>query len=441
MPDSKPLWSRKRTFLYAAIGAAVGLGNIWRFPYMAGENGGGAFLLIYLFFVVCLCTPLVVTELYIGQQGKQSPIGSMRSLSARYGLSRFWVLIGVNCLLISFLVFSFYSVIASWSMDYIASYLTRGQSAIVADAPGHFRALLNSAERLIAWQSLLIAATAVIVALGVRDGLERALAILVPGLFFILLLLIVLGAVVGDFGASVRFLLNPDFSRVTAQTWLVALGQAFFSVAIGGGAMMTYGAYLPDAQAQENSATTPRFSLLKMAVVICVADTLVALLAGFAIFPFVFANDIDPQAGAGLIFIVLPTAFAQFHRGLVDRPVVFCAAGLCRPLHHHRTSRTAGGLFQGEARAAPSRPRTVDQRGDLAPRHAAVPVIQSPQGLASAAIPAAVRRVESVCGHGTAGFDGATSGSTVCSSRCLSAGCCCPGRAARGRCRRCGWRW
>ncbi|MCY7295519.1 sodium-dependent transporter [Alteromonas sp. a30] len=311
MQDTSVQWSSKRAFLYAAVGAAVGLGNIWRFPYMAGENGGGAFVLIYLFFVACLCVPLVVTELYIGQQGKRSPIGSMRQLCKQYNVNPVWTLIGINCLLISFLVFSFYSVIASWSMDYIASYLYQGQEAIVRDAPAHFKGLLASPERLIGWQSLLIFATAAIVAFGIRGGLEKALKLLVPGLFFILILLVILGAFVGDFAASVDFLLKPDFSRVTAQTWLMALGQAFFSVAIGGGSMMVYGAYLPEPKAN----TASSFSLIKLAVIICIADTLVALLAGFAIFPFVFANHIDPQAGAGLIFIALPTAFAEFAGG------------------------------------------------------------------------------------------------------------------------------
>lgn len=170
---------------------------------------------------------------------------------------------------------------------------------------------MASPGRLIGWQTLLIAATALIVARGVRGGMESALDVLIPGLFLILILLVVLGGVVGDFPASVEFLLRPDFSRVTAQTVLMALGQAFFSVAIGGGAMLVYGAYLPESIDHDGT----RFPLLKLAVTICAADTLVALLAGFAIFPFVFAQDIDPQAGAGLIFIVLPTAFAQFIGG------------------------------------------------------------------------------------------------------------------------------
>ncbi|MEM9313511.1 MAG: sodium-dependent transporter [Pseudomonadota bacterium] len=304
-------WSSRRAFLFAAVGAAVGLGNIWRFPYMTGENGGGAFVLLYLFFVAAFCVPLVVTELYVGQQGRLSPIGSVRALCDKYGISRGWTLIGINCLLISFLAYSFYSVIASWSLDYIASYLGAGQDAVVADAPGHFRQLLGSPSRLITWQTMLIVVTAVIVARGVRGGLERALGVLVPGLFLILILLVVLGALVGDFAGSVDFLLRPDFSEVTPQTWLKALGQAFFSVAIGGGAMLIYGAYLPASLESE----PVRFPFLKLAVTICAADTLVALLAGFAIFPFVFALGIDTQAGAGLIFIVLPTAFAQFAGG------------------------------------------------------------------------------------------------------------------------------
>lgn len=314
MQNSEAHWSSKRAFLYAAVGAAVGLGNIWRFPYMAGENGGGAFVLLYLFFVACLCVPLVVTELYIGQQGKLSPIGSVKKLCKDFNLNPMWTLIGVNCLLISFLVFSFYSVIASWSMDYIARYFIDGQDTIVADAPAHFQGLLGSAQRLIGWQSLLIFATAIIVSFGIKGGLEKALKLLVPGLFLILVLLVVLGAIVGDFAASVDFLLSPDFSKVTPQTWLMALGQAFFSVAIGGGSMMIYGAYLPEAKHGPNGEKSP-FSLIKLAITICIADTLVALLAGFAIFPFVFENGIDPQAGAGLIFIALPTAFAQFTGG------------------------------------------------------------------------------------------------------------------------------
>ena len=298
------LWSSQSVFLFAAIGAAVGLGNIWRFPYMAGANGGGAFILLYIIFVMLLCIPLVTAELFIGSRGRQSPIASMQKLTKEKQINTHWHIIGWLCIVISFLVFSFYSVVAGWSLDYFAHYLIAIISSNTSNTSQSFDELLSSPHRLIFWHSLVVLFTAAAVAAGIKNGLERVLKVLLPGLAIILVLLVVLAAATADFHSAATFLFSPDFSKINISVVLMALGQAFFSVAAGGGALMTYGAYLPSD-----------VSIMRMATTICIADTLVALIAGLAIFPFVFSYGLNPSEGPGLIFVALTAAFEQMPGG------------------------------------------------------------------------------------------------------------------------------
>ena len=303
-------WSSNTVFLFAAIGAAVGLGNIWRFPYITGAHGGGAFLILYLSFVLLLCIPMVAAEMFIGNQGGKSPISSMRALIAKRNLNRSWVVIGWSCIIVSALIFSFYSVVAGWSLDYLYVYLFKYQelSAVDGDVSKHFAdrfdSLLASPYRLTFWHTLVVLLTALVIACGVRKGLEKALDVLMPGLFLILIVLIVFCLFAADFQSAIRFLFTPDFSKITPSVALIALGQAFFSVAVGGGTMMTYGAYLPK-----------KAPILKLATIICITDTVVAIFAGLAIFPFVFSFGLDPSEGPGLIFVTLSLAFTQMPAG------------------------------------------------------------------------------------------------------------------------------
>lgn len=300
-------WSSRWGFLFAAMGVAVGLGNLWRFPFIAGENGGGAFVLAYIGFVFLLCMPIMVGELVLGRLGGESAVGSMRNLIAKRKASTAWGAIGWLSLIIPFLGLSYYSVVAGWAFFY-------GYEAAVGDFGGLdanasaaiFNGLIARPHLMLLVHTAFIAATVYVVGRGVKAGIEAASKILMPTLFILLLVLVIYGAVAGDVARALEFLLVPDFSKLTPTALMAAMGQAFFSVAIGVGAMITYGAYL-----------NPGESLPRSAAIICTADTLVALLAGLAIFPIVFGSGLDPVSGPPLIFITLPVGFGQMPGGQV----------------------------------------------------------------------------------------------------------------------------
>ncbi|NOZ42866.1 MAG: sodium-dependent transporter [Alphaproteobacteria bacterium] len=299
-------WSSGSAFLMASIGAAVGLGNLWRFPYITGENGGGAFVLIYIAFVIIIGIPLIMAELALGRAGKMSAIGTM-TIMVRQGHSPFWKIIGWLSILVPLMGLTYYSVVAGWSLDYIVKALMGSFSGI--DATGSkamFQSLLDSWPQLTLWHSVYMVSVIVIVSMGVKAGLESTVKIMMPALFIILAILSVYAMITGDGSRAFAFLFSPDFSKITPQAVLMAFGQALFSLAIGVGALITYGAYLPD-----------NVSLPKAAAVIAIADTLVALLAGFTIFPIVFEYHLAPAEGPGLIFTTLPVAFGQMPGGQV----------------------------------------------------------------------------------------------------------------------------
>ena len=298
-------WSSRWVFILAATGSAVGLGNIWRFPYITGENGGGAFVLIYLVCIALVGLPIMIGETAIGRRGRQSPINTMRSLAQDEGLSPRWSLVGWVGVLAGFIILSFYSVVAGWAMAYVF-YLAGGvlvnASAGVAEA--QFNTLIGSAWRLLAWHSVFMFITGAIIARGVSGGLEYAVRWLMPALFALLVVVAGYAAVIGDFGAALRYIFEPDFSKLSGDSLLAALGQAFFSLSLGMGAIMVYGAYLPA------NASIPR-----TIGVVAISDTLVAMLAGFAIFPIVFAFGLEPGSGPGLVFVTLTVAFGQVPGG------------------------------------------------------------------------------------------------------------------------------
>lgn len=299
-------WSSRMAFIFAAVGSAVGLGNIWRFPYVAGENGGSAFILMYIAFVFLIGLPVLIAELSIGRRGGKSPIASLAAIAKESGVSPRWAWLGKLGTFGGGLgILSFYSVIAGWVMSYIIQGATGAFDGITADAAGQAMGDFTSSPATITfWHFLFTAITVIIVGKGIKGGLEKAVTYLMPLLFLIILLLLVYSLATGDMVAATKFLFTPDWSKIDGATALSALGQAFFSLSVTVGTMLAYGAYLPKT-----------VSLHKSAALIASADTLVALIAGLAIFPLVFAYGLAPDAGPSLIFKTLPVAFGQMPGG------------------------------------------------------------------------------------------------------------------------------
>lgn len=300
-------WSSNTAFLMAAVGAAVGLGNIWRFPYMAGSNGGGAFVLIYLAAVALIAIPVLIAETMIGRHGHMSAPVSMTKAATEVRASKNWAIVGWFGVIAAFLILSFYSVIGGWVLAYIPKTILGTFTGMSPEAVGtDFNTLLSNAATVVFWHTVFLAVTIGVVMHGIKTGIERAVGIMMPSLFIMLLLIVGYAIAAGDIGAGLSFMFAPDFSVITAEVILAAIGQAFFSIGVGIGIMFTYGAYLPDS-----------IPLPRACVMIAGADTLVAILAGIAIFPIVFANGLDPAAGPGLVFMTLPLAFGQMTGGAI----------------------------------------------------------------------------------------------------------------------------
>ena len=308
----KAIWTSRSAFLLAAIGCAVGLGNLWRFPYIAGQNGGSAFIMVYIGFVFILGVPLMMSELAIGREGKLSAVETLNRLVKR-GHSPIWKTIGWISILVPILGLSYYCVIAGWSAEYIFKAAMGEFTGVDAAGSGAiFQSTQDNVISSVAWFSIFLFTTISIISLGVKNGLEKAVKIMLPALFVILVFLAIYAMSTGDSKATINCLLNPDFSKLTPRAILDALGQALFSLAIGVGGLITYGAYLPDD-----------VSLPKSAGLIAIADTMVALFAGFAIFPIVFQYGLEPSEGPGLIFATLPIAFGQMPGGIAFGTLFF----------------------------------------------------------------------------------------------------------------------
>lgn len=305
VPAHRGQWSSRMAFILAATGSAVGLGNIWKFPYVTGENGGGAFVLVYLLCIAIIGIPIMMAEVLIGRSGRHNPITSMRLVAERNLSSPAWRISAIVGVLAAFIILSFYSVIGGWAASYVG-YSAMGEfTEQGADAIGTiFGDLLASPATLLAWHSLFMALVILVVAQGLKSGLERAVNILMPALFVLLLIAVGYASTTGHFGEAVSFLFTPDFSALTMQGVLIALGHAFFTLSLGMAIMMAYGSYLSD-----------KISIGRTAVTVSIMDTVVALLAGLAIFPVVFANGLEAGAGPGLIFQTLPLAFGQMPMG------------------------------------------------------------------------------------------------------------------------------
>ncbi len=302
--DSEQTWSSGWTFILAAVGAAVGLGNIWRFPYVVGENGGAAFILVYVLCVVFVAIPILIGELMIGRRGSNSPPRAMASVAREAGRSKLWTLVAWLGLIAGFLIATYYSVIAGWTLAYIQKAIMGFGGASAAVVGSQFDDLQANPLVMTGWHTLFLFVTMAIVGRGLHGGIEKAVTIMMPALFAMLLLMIGYAAVAGDFAAGVNFLFSADFSKIDGGSVLMAIGQAFFSIGVAMGLMMVYGAYVPKD-----------VSLTRSAIIIAGADTLVALLAGLMIFPLVFANGLDPASGPSLIFRTLPAAFVNMPGG------------------------------------------------------------------------------------------------------------------------------
>jgi len=298
-------WSSNYLFLLASIGSTVGLSNIWKFTYLAGENGGGAFVLIYLVSLVTMGIPILAAELMIGRRGGRSMVGTLQVLSKKDGISRHWTTFGWVAMIGVFLILSFYCVIAGMTLDYtITSLFGELNNLNATSAVSYYNDMLASPLRLMLSQFVFVVATGWIVAKGVQEGLEKSTSWMTPALFIILVALVIYAMFAGDFLEGVSFLFNPDFSKITAKVALAAFGQAFFSLGIGVGVMLTYGAYMPRTS-----------SILKSSIIISFSDGFAAILAGLAIFPIVFKYGLSPTEGPGLIFMTLPIAFGQMPGG------------------------------------------------------------------------------------------------------------------------------
>lgn len=295
-------FTSKFGIIAAAAGSAIGLGNIWRFPYVVGENGGGAFLLIYLLFVLALGIPVMLSEFVIGRNAKSNAFGAFRKIAP----GTWWPVIGIMGIVAAFVILAFYSTIAGWTLHYVYSSLTNAfQSKSTSELTQMFESFQTSTFLPLLWQMVFILLTAIIILSGVKKGIEKYSKILMPFLLFLLIALSIRSITLPGSFEGVSFLFRPDFSKITAGVVLSALGQAFFSLSIGMGALITYASYFPKT-----------INLSRTAFEVSIADVVIAILAGIAIFPAMFAIGMTPEeGGAGLIFMVLPNVFMQIPGG------------------------------------------------------------------------------------------------------------------------------
>ena len=291
--------------MLATAGSAIGLGNIWKLPYMIGVNGGSAFVIIFLLCIFLVGIPLMMTEILLGRRAQKNPLDGMNVLALEAKTSTHWKWLGGMGMVTGLLILGFYSVIGGWVLRYIGASASGVFSNITAaQSTDNFNQLLASPFSLLFWHTVFMMMTMGVVARGVNSGLEKANNILIPALFGILLVLLGYSMSVGDMQAAYQFMFNLDFSKLTPTVVLSALGHAFFSLSLGMGSVMVYGSYL-----QKN------VSIARTTIYIALADTMLGLLVGLAIYSLVFANQLEPSAGPGLIFQTLPIAFGHMPWG------------------------------------------------------------------------------------------------------------------------------
>ncbi len=283
-------WASNIGFILAAAGSAVGLGNIWKFPYLAGANGGGAFVVLYLVMIVMIGFVIMLGEMAIGRKTHLSAVGAYKKLNEK------WAFVGIIGVIVGFCILSFYSVIGGWVLNYIGKYFTGG--IVGAEAEAYFNGFISSTTAPIIWHFVFMALCCIIVLKGVSGGIEKASKFMMPALFVLLVVVAIRSVTLDGAMEGIKFFLKPDFSKVTISTVMAAMGQAFFSLSLGMGAIITYGSYLGREE-----------DLEKNALIIPAIDTGVALLSGLAILPAVFAFGFEPGVGPSLMFITLPSVF------------------------------------------------------------------------------------------------------------------------------------
>ena len=294
----------KMGVILATAGSAIGLGNVWRFPYMAGENGGAAFIVFYILCVVILGLPCMVSEFIIGRHAQANTARAYNKISG----SKIWTAVGCLSVLTGFLITSYYAVVSGWCLQYIYASLMGHLDGDPEYFKQYFANFSSNPIKPIVWTVVILGITHLVIQHGVRDGIERASKMLMPTLFILLLVLVVSSCLLPNAIAGIEFLFKPDFSKVTPDVLLSALGQSFYSMSIGMGCLCTYASYF-----------SRHTNLLKSAVQIGVIDTFVAILAGLMIFPAAFSVGVSPDSGPSLIFITLPNVFQQAFAGM---PVV-----------------------------------------------------------------------------------------------------------------------
>tara|TARA_B100000575_G_C23122762_1_gene649972 strand:- start:601 stop:1938 length:1338 start_codon:yes stop_codon:yes gene_type:complete len=311
--SSSKIWRANTTFILAAAGSAVGLGNIWKFPYMVGSNGGSAFVIIYLVCILAIGFPVMASEILIGKYARKSPINSLKDLSREYKLNINWKFLGILGALAGVTILSYYSVFAGMAFSYVFKVFPQGLENPSEYSSEYFSDLSSSPLNLVFWHTIFLILTSIIVGLGVVRGIGKSVNILMPFLFLFIILVSVYSSYIGDLKRTLIFLFSPDFSVITPQIVISAMGQAFFSLSIGMGAIMAYGAYMPEKQ-----------MIGRTVLIIILLDTFVALAAGIAIFPIVFSNpSLQITAGPGLIFETLPVAFYSLPLGSVFSVIFF----------------------------------------------------------------------------------------------------------------------
>ena len=301
-------WVGRWTFILAATGSAVGLGNIWGFPYKAGTNGGGAFVLIYLLCILAIGIPIMISEIIIGRRSGNSPINAMRLAARDSNTTSMWQLVGWSGIIAGILILSFYSVIAGICINYI--FLAAASGGV--DSAEQFGNVTSSPINLLTWHTIFMLITCSVVSAGIHAGIGRVVKVLMPMLGILLIFMVINGILSGGFMQAFAFLFAPDFSEVDSNTFLSAMGQAFFSLSLGMGSIMAYGAYMPKEQ-----------KIISTSFTVASLDTLVAIFAGLAIFPIIFAFGLEPNSGPGLVFESLQTAFIEMDYGQIIGPIFF----------------------------------------------------------------------------------------------------------------------
>ena len=311
-------WSSRWVFIFAATGSAIGLGNIWKFPYMVGEHGGGGFVLMYLACLLFVGAPLMMAEVILGRRSRRSPVNAVAAAAEDASVSTQWRWVGFMSIVAGFLIFSFYSVVAGWVLQYV---MASSEGELInlgySQASELFNSMLTDPEAMFGWHTLFVLVVMSIVAAGVVHGLERAIRILMPVLFALLIVLLGYAATSGHFAQAWTYLFGFSNPVLTWDGALAALGHAFFTLSLGMGAIMMYGAYMPR-----------RASIGGAVLTVAALDTVVALSASLIIYPIVFAAGVDPAMGPRLMFVTLPVAFDLVPGGQVIAVMFFSLVAL-----------------------------------------------------------------------------------------------------------------